>query len=100
MDEPEKLPHNGRRAQWRAALRRDTSRHGRRLSGHTNFWRYLALIGSVGWPIAIAAVGGTWVGRILDAYAGGGNRFTVLLLVVGLMLGSWTAWRIISGERP
>ena len=99
MDEPEKLPHNGRRAMaHRFAARRVASRA--QLSGHTNFWRYLALLGSVGWPIAVAAVGGTWVGRVLDAYAGGGFRFTVLLLVVGLTLGSWTAWRIISAERP
>jgi predicted F0F1-ATPase subunit len=100
VNEPEKLPPNGRRAQWRSAMRRDASRHGRRLSGHTTFWRYLALIGSVGWPIAIAAVGGIWLGRIADANAGGGNRFTVLLLAVGLALGSWTAWKMVSGERP
>ena len=83
MAQPEKPPKDDRRVQWREALKRDVSRHSRRISGNGTFWRSLALVGSVGWPIAVAAVGGAWVGRMLDNAAGGGIRFTVSLLVVG-----------------
>lgn len=100
MDQPEKPPKDGRRTQWRAALERDVSRHSRRTSGNGNFWRSLALVGSVGWPIAVAAVGGAWVGRLLDNAARSGIRFTALLLVVGAAAGSWIAWRMISERRP
>ena len=99
MDESVDRPANGRRAQWRSALRRDISRHERRATGRGNFWRYLSLLGSVGWPIVVAGVGGTWLGQMVDVNLGGGRRCTVLLLIIGIALGSWVAWRLVSEER-
>jgi ATP synthase protein I len=53
------------------------------------------MLGMVGWPIALAAVGGALAGRYLDSRFGTGVRFTLMLLTAGAMIGSYTAWRAL-----
>ena len=83
-----------RRNDARGRTRQDIDRHrGREPEG--GFWRSLALIGSVGWPIVLLATGSALLGRFFDAHLGTGVRFTLMLLTVGTALGTWIAFRTL-----
>lgn len=83
----------------RRQTRRDIDRRrGREPEGR--FWRSLALIGSVGWPIVLLAMGGVLLGRSLDAQLGTGVQFTLMLLTVGTVLGTWIAFRTLRRNGP
>lgn len=86
-----------RRADARERTRRDLDRLRRREPGG-RFWRSLALIGSVGWPIVLLATGGALLGRYLDERFGTGVRFTLALLTVGTAVGSLIAFRSAKGD--
>jgi hypothetical protein len=86
-----------RRPDPRERTRRDVGRFRRREPGG-RFWRSLALLGSVGWPIVGLATGGALLGRLLDAQAGTGIRLTLTLLTLGTALGSWVAYRVLRGD--
>ena len=73
-----------------------TIRHQRRDRSPQSFWRSLGVLGMVGWPIALATVGGAWLGRLLDRHWHTGVRFTLMLLTLGVMMGSYTAWRTLK----
>jgi len=62
----------------------------------SSFWRGLGLIGSVGWPIALGAVGGALLGRALDRRFQTGVRFTLILLTIGTALSTYAALRAIK----
>ncbi len=91
-------PPSHRRGDVREALRRDLERRGHR-GDSRELWRALALLGSVGWPIALLAAGGAWWGHRLDARWRTGLQFTLLFLLLGLGLGCVMAWRLLRG-RP
>lgn len=79
-------------------LQKDFARHRRRESGHRTFLRWLGVLGMVGWPLAIAIVGGAWLGHYLDLRLGTGVQFTLLLLTLGVVAGSLVVWRILNGK--
>lgn len=89
-----------RRGDVRGALRRDLKRHERRRRDRGVFWRSMRVLGMVGWPIAIASVGGAWFGHVLDRRFGTGVAFTLMLLLLGTVLGSIVAWRGIQNDHP
>jgi ATP synthase protein I len=89
---------NHHRKDIRGAVKRDFSRQARREQGHRTFWQSLGVLGMVGWPIALASVGGALVGRYLDNYFETGVRFTLTLLTAGAAVGSYTAWRAVKGR--
>lgn len=93
-------PHDDsfRRNDARERTERDLDRLRRRESGG-RFWRSLALIGSVGWPIVLLATGGALLGRYVDGRFGTGIRFTLMLLTLGTVLGSLIAYRTVRGDR-
>jgi predicted F0F1-ATPase subunit len=83
----------------RRSFARDLRRYHRREPEH-RFLRSLALIGSVGWPIAGLSLGGALLGRHLDERYATGVRFTLMLLVAGAALGTLAAFRIVKGGAP
>ena len=85
-----------RRPDARERTRRDIDRLRRREPGD-GFWRSIALIGSVGWPIVILATGGAMLGRSIDDRFGTGVRFTLMLLTIGTLAGALIAYRTIRG---
>ena len=87
-----------RRDSARARAARDVERRKRRRQGE-RFWHALALVGSVGWPIVLLALGGAWLGRALDLRAGSGVRWTLVCLSLGTGLGTWIAFRTVRGKR-
>jgi len=86
-----------RRADARTSARRDVERRRRR-APESHFWRSLALVGSVGWPIVLLATGGALLGWHLDQRWQTGVRFTLALLTVGTTLGTWGAFRAVKGD--
>ena len=91
-------PRNHCRNDMRRAVQRDLSRHARREAGHHTFWQSVGVLGMVGWPIALASVGGALAGRYLDERFETGVRFTLMLLTAGVIIGSFTAWRALRGR--
>jgi len=84
----------GRRPDVLDRTKRDVDRfHKRETSGR--FWRSLALVGSVGWPIVLLAIGGAMLGRHLDQRFASGVRFTLVLLTVGTSAGVLIAFRTL-----
>jgi ATP synthase protein I len=78
-------------------LQRDFQRHRRRDTSHRTFWRWLGVLGMVGWPLAIATVGGAWLGHFLDLRFRTGIQFTLMLMTAGLILGSLVVWTVLKG---
>jgi ATP synthase protein I len=72
--------HQARRAAWA----RD---------GEGSVARRLAQIGVLGWIIVAPMLGGVFLGRWLDARFDTGLFWTAPLLMLGLALGGWFAWR-------
>jgi ATP synthase protein I len=81
------------------SLERDVGRLERREPSAASFWRSLSVLGTVGWSISLPAVAGAWLGHWLDVKFDSGVRFTLMLLVAGVMLGSVVAWRVVREQR-
>lgn len=81
-------------------VRRQVERAGRHKP--LGFWRGVAVIGAVGWTVALPAVAGAEVGRWLDArLAMHPFSWTLCLLLLGLALGCVVAWRQVErATRP
>ena len=55
--------------------------------------RRLAQIGVLGWIVVVPTLIAMFAGRYIDTTFGSGIFWTGALLVVGLSLGCWSAWR-------
>jgi ATP synthase protein I len=80
----------------RAAAAR-SERHRRWLrEGEPSVARRLAEIGVLGWVIVIPALIGLFVGRLIDRALDSGIFWTAPLLLLGLALGCWSAWKWVK----
>lgn len=61
-------------------------------------WSGLGMMGLIGWSVAIPTVLGAALGIWLDKQYPGGRSWTLMLLVVGLCLGCFNAWRWVDRE--
>ncbi len=77
-------------------IRRQAKRAG--AASHMTAWQGFALIGWVGWLIALPAVVGAFAGRWIDRRAGTGVFWTLSLLFTGLTFGCVSAWRQLHEE--
>ena len=90
----EKQPnHLGEPARRRRARRDQGLREGERPLG-----RNLALIGMLGWLVVVPTLLGLFVGRWIDRHEDTGIFWTAALLVVGVAVGCWQAWKRIKEE--
>jgi ATP synthase protein I len=71
------------------AERDDTARR----EGEPAVAQRLAQIGVLGWIIVIPILIGVFLGRWLDRSLGTGLFWTAPLLMLGAVLGGWSAWR-------
>ena len=72
-------------------------RNLRRLrEGDPSVARRLAQIGVLGWMIVVPMLMGLFVGRWLDRTFNSGVFCTAPLLMLGLALGCWSAWKWIK----
>ena len=63
------------------------------------FWFGLGMFGLVGWSIAVPTVIGIFMGLWIDIKHPGQYSWTLMLLMIGLVLGCVNAWIWISRER-
>jgi ATP synthase protein I len=61
--------------------------------GEPSAGRRLAQIGVLGWIVVTPILIGIFVGRTLDDRFGTGLFFTGPLLLIGVSLGCWSAWK-------
>ncbi len=81
------------------SIRQRTERRQRaEREGEPSFGRYLAQVGVLGWTIVLPALVGTFIGRWLDRRLGTGIFWTGPLLIVGVVVGCWAAWRWMHGR--
>ncbi|MCF4167604.1 AtpZ/AtpI family protein [Zavarzinia compransoris] len=78
------------------ALRRHGERHARHRAGDESALRRLAQVGVLGWMIVVPTLGGLFLGRWLDGRFQSGLFWTGGLLMVGLAIGCWSAWRWVK----
>jgi ATP synthase protein I len=71
-------------------------RAGRRSEGA---WFGLGMMGLIGWSVAIPTLMGAALGMWLDARHPGRFSWTLALLMAGLALGCWNAWRWVAKEE-
>jgi ATP synthase protein I len=69
-----------RRRQWRE-------------EGEPSMLKFVGQIGALGWMIVAPTLIGLFIGRWLDHQFGSGIFWSAPLLMVGVSLGCWSAWR-------
>jgi len=70
----------------------------RRRSRSQSTWFGLAMMGLIGWSVAIPALLGAALGIWIDAHYPGVHAWTLSLLVAGLVLGCLNAWRWVTRQ--
>lgn len=66
--------------------------------GDMSIGRRLAQIGVLGWIFVIPTLVGLFVGRWLDVSLGTGIFWSAPLMIVGLCVGGWTAWKWMNAR--
>ncbi len=81
------------------SVRRRLARHRQGVAaGEPSFGRYLAQVGVLGWIIVVPTLLGTFLGRWIDQRLHTGIFWTGPLMLAGVVLGSWSAWRWMHGR--
>ena len=81
------------------SIRRRTARRQRaEREGEPSLGRYLAQVGVLGWTIVLPTLIGMFIGRWLDQRLGTGIFWTGPLLIIGVVIGCWAAWRWMHGR--
>jgi ATP synthase protein I len=62
-------------------------------------WFGFGWFGLIGWSVAVPTLLGIFAGLWLDRRYPGPHSWTLMLLIGGLMLGCWNAWRWVSDEE-
>jgi ATP synthase protein I len=62
-------------------------------------WFGLGMMGLIGWSVAIPTLFGAALGLWLDKHHPGSHSWTLALLVAGLCLGCFNAWRWVAKEE-
>ncbi|MDD5456377.1 MAG: AtpZ/AtpI family protein [Candidatus Margulisbacteria bacterium] len=61
-------------------------------------WFGLGMMGLVGWSVVIPTLLGTFLGIWLDKHHQGNHSWTLMLLIIGLIIGCFNAWHWIDKE--
>lgn len=98
MNDPDKKPplpqaDFSRQVQAKAARKLKAQRHPTPI-----VWSGLGMMGLVGWSVAIPTLLGAILGLWLDKHYPGEHSWTLALLVAGLVLGCFNAWRWLARE--
>jgi ATP synthase protein I len=77
-----------------AAVQKRQERRTRWLNeGEPSVVRFVGQIGVLGWIIVVPALIGLFLGRWLDHKLGSGIFWSAPLLLLGVVVGFWSAWR-------
>ena len=66
--------------------------------GNPGVWFGLGMMGLIGWSVVVPTLLGAALGRLLDETWSGRHSWTLALLVAGLVLGCFNAWRWIARQ--
>lgn len=64
-----------------------------------SIWIGFSMMGLVGWSVAVPCLLGTALGIWIDAHHRGPYSWTLMLLVLGLLLGCYNAWYWVDREN-
>jgi ATP synthase protein I len=67
--------------------------------GDRDVWFGLGMLGLIGWSVVVPTLIGAAVGRWIDTHHPSGHSWTLMLLVVGLILGCAQAYHWIVREE-
>jgi ATP synthase protein I len=77
-----------------AAVRQRRERRDQwRQEGEPSVMRFVGQIGVLGWIIVMPTLVGLFIGRWLDHRLGTGIFWSAPCLLLGVVIGSWSAWR-------
>jgi len=97
MDEPtktqSKAPDLAEQVGLKAARKLKARRHAT-----PGVWFGLGLMGLVGWSVVVPTLLGAALGLWLDKRYAGAHSWTLALLMAGLVLGCFNAWRWVAHE--
>lgn len=97
MTEPAGTPDPDDRDPLVKGVQLREARHQRWLrEGEPSIARRLAQIGVLGWILVMPMLVGVFAGRWLDQKFGTGIFWTAPLLMIGLALGCWSAWKWVK----
>jgi F0F1-ATPase subunit, putative len=75
----------------------------RKLSAQRNtaevVWSGLSVMGLIGWSVVVPTLLGAALGHWLDMHYPISHSWTLMLIMTGLSLGCWNAWRWIGREN-
>ena len=61
-------------------------------------WFGLGMSGLIGWSVAVPTLIGAMLGLWLDRHHPGTHSWTLMLLVIGLVIGCANAWRWVDQQ--
>ena len=97
-DSPDNSPDRSRKLSDRIGAQETRKLRARR-RGLRSIWLGFAMSGLVGWSIVVPLLLGIGLGMWLDRHFPVDQSWTLTLLVAGLCLGCWNAWRWIAEEQ-
>lgn len=62
-------------------------------------WSGLSVMGLIGWSVVVPTLLGAALGHWLDAHYPMSHSWTLTLIMMGLSLGCWNAWRWVRMEN-
>ena len=96
-------PHKGKLSKSRVVFSRRVgamekhmlkAKHGRA----RNIWIGLGMLGLIGWSVATPTLLGVAIGVWIDNHFPSRYSWTLMLLIIGLLVGCLTAWRWMAKE--
>ena len=82
----------------KAVRKRRARRELWRSEGEPSTLRFVGQIGVLGWIIVAPTLIGLFIGRWLDHRFGSGIFWSAPLLLVGVVIGCWSAWRWMHAQ--
>jgi ATP synthase protein I len=80
-------------------IRKHRARRDRWLrEGDMSVGRRLAQIGVLGWIFVVPTLAGLFFGRWLDVQFGTGIFWSAPMMLLGLCIGGWTAWKWMNAR--
>ena len=102
MDRPEqerKIPQDTRQSLCRKVGAKEVRKIRARHQRDGSVWFGLGMFGLVGWAVAVPTLVGIFLGIWIDMRWPSRYSWTLMLLVVGIVLGCLNAWFWVSRER-
>ena len=70
-----------------------------RAEGEHSFWESLGMVGTIGWMIMLPTVAGIFLGRFIEERYETRFSWTLSLMILGLAMGCYNAWRMIQSRK-